>query len=78
MDIANSFNICLSKSTNQVLTRYSDNPNDSNSVINLMFLCPDIEKFDNHTIYSEWRMSLDHASLIVNILIFEKHIQTRK
>ena len=43
-----------------------------------MFLCPDIEEFDNHTIHSEWRMSSDHASLIVNILIFEKHIQTRK
>ena len=37
-DIANSMNLCIFKSTNQVPTRYSDNSNDSNSVIVLIFL----------------------------------------
>ena len=77
-DIADSLNICLSKSTNQVPTRYVDNLNNSKSTIDLMFLYPNSEEFDNHMIYPEWRILSDHIPLIVKILIFEEHIQTRK
>jgi len=77
-DIADSFNICLFKSTNQVPTRYVNNPNNLNLVIDLIFLHPNSEEFDNHTIYSDWRMSSDHAPIMVNIFIFEEHIQTKK
>jgi len=38
MDIVDSLNICLSKAINQAPTRYADNPNKLNSVIDLMFL----------------------------------------
>ena len=44
----------LSNLTNQVSTRYLDNANDLNSVINLMFLRPSSFKFDNYTIYPEF------------------------
>ena len=37
-EIANSFNLGLSTPINQVSTKYTDNPNKSNSVIDLMFL----------------------------------------
>jgi len=31
-----------------------------------------------HTIHSDWRLTLDHAPLTVDISIFRGHIQTRK
>ena len=50
-DIVDSMNLCMLRSTNQVPTRYSDNKNDSNSVIDLMFLRLDSSELDNHMIY---------------------------
>ena len=47
MDI---MNLCISKSTNQVSTRYLNNSNDSNLVIDLMFLQPASSEFDNYMI----------------------------
>jgi len=38
IDITDSMNLYIFKSTNQVPTRYLDNQEDSNSMINLMFL----------------------------------------
>ena len=61
--IADSFNLDLFFPTNCILTRYSDNKNDSNSVINLMFLQSSSSKLDNHIIHPEWHLSSDHAPL---------------
>ena len=47
-NITDSMNLCVSKSTNQVSTRYSDNQSNSDLVINLMFLEPNSSEFDNH------------------------------
>jgi len=37
-DIADSLSLCISSATIQVLIRYVDNPNNLDSVINLIFL----------------------------------------
>ena len=71
-------NLELPKSTNQVSTRYSDNHQDSNLVIDLMFLKPDSLEYNNNFIYSDQRVTLDHIPLTVNIAIIEKYIQIRK
>ena len=52
-NIANSMNLYVSKSTNQVSTRYLENQNNSNLVINLMFLWLNSSEFNNYMIYLE-------------------------
>ena len=52
VEVIDSFHLDLSKPTKQVPTRYLNNHQDSNLVINLMFLRPESLKHDNHTIYS--------------------------
>ena len=75
--ITDSFNLGLSIPTNQVLTRYSDNCHEANSIIDLMFLYCGSSEMDNHTIHPDWRLTSDHASLTIVIPIVEEHVQTK-
>jgi len=50
-DIADSMDLYMSKATNYVSTRYLNNQNDLNLVINLMFLYPNSSELDNHMIH---------------------------
>ena len=77
-DIADSFQLEISKPTEFFSTRYSDNDQDSNSVLNLIFLWPFSTEFDNHHIHPDWRLTSDHTPITVNILIFNKCISTKK
>jgi len=77
-DITNTLNLYISSATIQVPTRYVDNPNDLNSVIDLMFLQPNLDEFNNYTIHSNWRLSSDHTPFIVKVSIFNENTQTRK
>ena len=76
--IADSFDPTLSSPTNPGPTRYSDMAGESNSVIDLMFLCNRLSELDHHTILPESRLSSDHAPLSVDIPITEEIIQTSK
>ena len=52
-EIANSFHVELSIPTGIFPTRYSNNTQDINSVLDLRFLRPNSMKYDNYHIYSE-------------------------
>ena len=66
--------IVFSHSTHPVSTRYSDNSENSNSVINLMFLKPNFLELDNYFILSKLCFPLDHASLVVDIQIIQEFL----
>ena len=72
--IADSFNLNLSVSINQVSTRYSDNNYDSNSVIDLMFLQSNSTELNNHLIHPNWHLISDHVLLLITISIAEENI----
>ena len=76
--VANLFNLELSISIAQVSTRYTDNSNNSNSVIDLMFLWANAEEFDIHTILLDLQSSSDHTLLTVNIIISKEFIQDKR
>ena len=76
--ITDSFDLKLSIPTNQVPTRYSDNMNDSNLVIDLMFLHSSSSELDNYSIHPNWHLILDHVPLTISIPIVEESITSTK
>ena len=77
-DITNSFQLEISKPAEFFPTRYSNNAQNSNSVLDLVFLCLFSQEFDNHYIHPDWRLTSDYAPITINILIFNKCIQMKK
>ena len=76
--IADSFDLSLSSPTNPGPIRFSDTTGESNSVIDLMFLCHGSDKLDNHSILPDCCLSSDHTPLIIDIPIVKEFIQSSK
>ena len=73
-EIADSLGLEISKPIENIPTRYSDNSQDTDSVIDLIFLHPNSSELDNYHIYLNWRLSYDHTPISINISILEEHI----
>ena len=52
-DIADSFSLAISKPTENFPTRFLDNDQNSNLVLDLVFLCSSFLEFNYHYIYPE-------------------------
>ena len=76
--IADLFNLALSTLTNSYLTRYSDTAEESNLVIDLIFLCYGSSELNYYSIHPENQLSSNHTPLSINIPIFEEVIHTSK
>ena len=74
LDIANSFFLGLFILVNPVSTRYPNNNQDSNSVLDLMFLRFGSAELSNHYIYPNWQLALDHILLTITIPIIKEYI----
>ena len=77
-EIADSFNIELSLLINQISIQYMNNSQDSNSVLDLMFLHENIEKFNNYIISLDFWSISNHTFLLVCIIIKKETIQDKK
>ena len=78
LEIAELFNLEKISPINLVPIKYTDNSNDSNSIIDLMFFRNYFERFNTHSILLDMRGPSDHVLLIVDITIQEKFIWKRK
>jgi len=77
-EITNSFDLSLSSPIQQVSTQYSDNNNNSNSVIDLFFLQSNSTELNSYEIHPELQHPSNHVSLTINIIIDEEFIQVKR
>jgi len=78
LTIADSFGLDLSSSIQCIPTRYANNRNDSNSVLDLAFLLSNNIGFNQHKILPDIRKLSDHMPLIIEVSIQEDNAATTK
>jgi len=74
LTLAESLGLDLSPPINLGLPRFADNPCDTNSVIDLVFINPNNSGFGQHSLHPELRRPLDHVPLIIEVSINETNI----
>jgi len=72
--IADLFNLKLSTLINQFSIQYTDNPNNSNLGIDLIFLQANSKEFNNYSILPNLQSLSNYALLIVDIILNEEFI----
>jgi len=77
-EITDFFQLELFKPTELFPTKYSDNDQNSNLVLDLVFLWPLFSEFNNHHIHPNWRLTSDYALISVDILISDECISTKR
>ena len=70
--------LSLSTPTNQFPTRYTDNPSNSNLVLDLMFLQSGLDELNNHIIHLDWHLTSNHVLLTIVIPTIEENINSVK
>jgi len=65
--IVDSLGLELSSPSNPSPTRFADNPQDTNFIIDLVFFLPDNIEFGWHTLYPKIQKPSDHILLIIKI-----------
>ena len=73
-EIADNFTLELLISADQVSIYYTNNSQDSNSVLDLEFLHVNMEEFNSHSILPDLQGPSDLASLSVHIIIEKEFI----
>jgi len=72
--IDNSLDLELSSPLNPGPTRFADNPWDSNSIIDLVFLSPNNREFGQHMLHPNIRKLSDHVPLVIEVGIVDTDI----
>jgi len=76
-DITDSFSLGLSNLTENFPTRFLDNDQNSNLVLDLVFTQSSSMEFNHHHIHPDWRLMSNHALITVDIHIDDKNISTK-
>ena len=72
--VAESLGLDLSPPLNPSPTRFANNPHDTNSVIDLVFINPNNPGFGQHSLHPELCRPSDHVPLIIEVGINETNI----
>jgi len=76
-DIADSFSLALSNPTENFPTRFLDNNQNLNSVLDLVFIQSLSIEFNCHHIHPDWRLMSDYTPITVDIHIDDENIPTK-